>query len=86
MEGGENDSVGCYMSVSQTWSAVNPVILVQLLLTDVDDDNLQGFPNKQISKSKILDMVCTVRNFENINKETQKNACRMMGVKWASST
>jgi hypothetical protein len=30
------------------------------------------------SKSKILDMVCAMRNFENINKEILKNSYRVM--------
>jgi hypothetical protein len=47
---------------------------------------LQGFPNEEISKSEILDMVCAVRSFEYIYKETLKNGCTVMCVKWASST
>jgi hypothetical protein len=38
---------------------------------------LQGFPNKEINKSEIFDMVCAMRSFENISEET---------LKWASST
>jgi hypothetical protein len=50
---------------------VNPVTLAQSwrkLLPDLED-NFQGFPNKDINKSEILDMVCAVRSFENVNKD-----------------
>jgi hypothetical protein len=56
------------------------------LLSDLEDDDLLGFPNKEISKSVILDMVCAMRSFENINKEMLKNGYRVMPVKWAPST
>jgi hypothetical protein len=46
---------------------------------------LQGFLNKEICKSEILDMVYAMRSFENINEETLKNSYRVMRVKWASS-
>jgi hypothetical protein len=38
------------------------------------------------SKSIILDVVCGMRCFENINEGTLKNDYRAMRVKWASST
>jgi hypothetical protein len=56
----------------------------RILLPYLEGD-LQGFSNKEISKSEILDMVCAMRSFENINKE-MKNGCRVMRVKCASST
>jgi hypothetical protein len=62
---------------------VNPAMLVwswRKLLPDLDDDDMQGFPDKEISKSEIVDMVYTMTNFENINKET-KNGYRVMHVK-----
>jgi hypothetical protein len=62
-------------SVSRAWSSVNPVVLVgscRKLLPDLEEDDLQGFPNKEISKSKIIDMVCTMRSFENIDKDNVK--------------
>jgi hypothetical protein len=31
-------------------------------------DDLQGFPNEELSKSAILDMVCAVRSYESIGK------------------
>jgi hypothetical protein len=34
------------------------------LLPDLEEENMQGFPNEQISKSEILDMVCAMRSFE----------------------
>jgi hypothetical protein len=30
---------------------------------------LQGFPNEEIRKSEILDMVCAMRSFKNINED-----------------
>jgi hypothetical protein len=33
------------------------------------EDDLQSVPNEEISMSKILDMVCAVRRFENIDKD-----------------
>jgi hypothetical protein len=56
------------------------------LLPDPDDDDLQGFPKEEISKSKILDMVCAMSSSGNINEEMLKNGYRVMHVKWASST
>jgi hypothetical protein len=51
-------------------------------LTDLEEDNLQGFPNKEISKSKILDTVYAVRCSENIDKNSieewlQSDTCKM---------
>jgi hypothetical protein len=71
--------------VSQAWFSVNPGMLVRLwrkLLTDIEGDDLQGFPNEEISKSKILDMVCAMRRFENIDKDIveellQSDACEL---------
>jgi hypothetical protein len=59
-----------HLSVSWAWSSVNPVTLVRSwrkLLPDLEDDDLQSFPN-EISKSKILGMVCAMRNFENFDE------------------
>jgi hypothetical protein len=61
---------------SWAWSSVNPVMLVQLwrkLLSDLEENDLRGFPNEEISKSEIPVMVCAMRSFENFNKETTKN-------------
>jgi hypothetical protein len=43
---------------------------------------MQGFPNEQISKSEILDMVCAMRSFEknqwrNVEEWLQSNACEV---------
>jgi hypothetical protein len=45
-------------------------------------NDLQGFANEEITKSKILDVLCTVRSFENINKDLvdewlQSVACKL---------
>jgi hypothetical protein len=51
---------------------VNLVTLIQSrrkLLPDTEENDLQSFPNEEISKSKILDMVCAMRSFENIDKD-----------------
>jgi hypothetical protein len=42
---------------------------------------LQGFPNEEISKSEITDMVSAMRSFEDIKQETLKNGYRVMRVK-----
>jgi hypothetical protein len=78
----KNDSVGCYSQyvASWAWSSMNLVTWLQLVrkvLPDLGND-LQSLPNEEISKSEILNMVCAVRTFENINKETSKNGCRVM--------
>jgi hypothetical protein len=73
----------------QARSSVDPVMLVlsrRKLLPDLEEDDLQGFPNDRISKSNILDMVCAKRSFENINEEMLNNGYRVMSVNWASST
>jgi hypothetical protein len=69
--------------VPRAWSFVNPVMLVRScrkLLSDLEDDDLQGFPNREISKSEILGMVCAMKSFENVNKGNveewlQSDAC-----------
>jgi hypothetical protein len=39
--------------VAQAWSSVNP---------DLEHDDLRGFPNEEISKSEILDMVYAMKH------------------------
>jgi hypothetical protein len=39
------------------------------LVPDLKEDYSQGFPNEETIKSEILDMVCAMRNLENINKD-----------------
>jgi hypothetical protein len=49
---------------------VNPVTLVRSsrkLLPDLED-YFQGFRNEEISKSEILDLVCAIRSFENVDE------------------
>jgi hypothetical protein len=55
------------------------------LLPDLEDDDLQGFPDEEISKSEILDTVCAVRSFGNVDEITLKNGYRVMRVKGTSS-
>jgi hypothetical protein len=53
---------------------MNLVILVlswSKLLPNLEDD-LQGFPNEEVDNSEIIDMVCAVRNFVNINEDNIK--------------
>jgi hypothetical protein len=41
--------------MSRAWTSMNPVTLVQSwrkLLPDLEDDDVQGFPNEEISKSE----------------------------------
>jgi hypothetical protein len=42
------------------------------LLPDLKKVDLQGFPNEEISKSEIFDMVYAMRSFGNINKDNVK--------------
>jgi hypothetical protein len=57
---------------------MNPVMLVQSWRKLVPDrDDLQNFPNKEISKSKILDMLCAMRSFK---KVTMNNGYKVMCV------
>lgn len=55
------------------------------LLSGLEEDNIQGFPNNDISKSEILDMVCAIRSFENVYNTT-KNGYEVKHVNWPSST
>jgi hypothetical protein len=59
-------------SVSYAWSPMNPLLLVQSwrkLLPDTEECDLQGFPNNEISKSELFDMVGAVRSSENVDKD-----------------
>jgi hypothetical protein len=50
---------------------VNQLTLAQLwtkLLLHLEAGDLLDFLNKEISRSKILDMLCNMRSFENIDK------------------
>jgi hypothetical protein len=52
------------------------------LLPDLEDD-LQGFPNEEISKSEILDMVCAMTSFENFDEDNgeewlQSDGCELI--------
>jgi hypothetical protein len=52
--------------VSQAWSSMNPVMLIQSWrkrLPDLEEDDLHSFHNERITTYKILDIVCTVRGF-----------------------
>jgi hypothetical protein len=63
---------------------MNPVMLVQSwrkILSGLEDD-LQGFPKKEFIMSEILDMVCVIRSFENVNEDNteewlQTGACEL---------
>jgi hypothetical protein len=51
-------------------------------LLDPEDKDLQGFPNEEISKSKILDTVHATRSSENVNENNieerlQSDACEL---------
>jgi hypothetical protein len=41
---------------------------------------LQGFSNKEISKSEFLGMMCAMRSFENTDEVTMKNGYKVMCV------
>jgi hypothetical protein len=58
-------------NISQAWPSMNPVTLFRTwkkLLPGVEDD-MQGFPNEETSSSEILDLVCSVRSFGNMDKD-----------------
>jgi hypothetical protein len=60
--------------LSWEWSSGNPVTLVRSwrkLLPDLEDDDLQGFPKEEISKSEILDMVHVC--YEKFSKHQRSN-------------
>jgi hypothetical protein len=60
------------IGVPWAWSSMNPVMLVLFQrkpVPNLDDDDLQGFPNKETSKSEILVMVCTMRGFKNVDTD-----------------
>jgi hypothetical protein len=42
----------------------NTGLIMKKAFTDVEDDDLEGFPNEEISKSKILGVVCATRSFK----------------------
>jgi hypothetical protein len=75
--------------VSRSWSSVNTVTLVRSwrkLLSYLEENDLRSFSNEEINKSEILNLVCSMRSFENITEITLKNGYRVIHVKWASST
>jgi hypothetical protein len=37
-------------------------------LPDLEEEDLQGFLNEELSKPEILDLVCVMRDFENIDE------------------
>jgi hypothetical protein len=58
-------------SVSQAWSSMNPVMLVQpwmKLVPNIEEDDFQSFPNEEFSKSEIIDRVCAMRYFKNVDE------------------
>jgi hypothetical protein len=48
-----------YSNMVQSW---------RKLLPDLEDKNFEGFPNEEIDKSEITDIVCAMRSFENVDK------------------
>jgi hypothetical protein len=63
---------GYLYNMPQAWTSVNPVMLVQLwrkLVPHLENDDLQGFPDEESSKCEILDMVCAMKSFENVNTD-----------------
>jgi hypothetical protein len=53
------------------------------LLPDMENDDLQGFPTKGISKSETD--VCNMRSFQ-MSMKMMNNGCKEVCVNWASST
>jgi hypothetical protein len=53
-------------STSKAWFSMNPLTVVwswRKLHPDLEDNDLQGFYNKEISMSKISDIMCATRSF-----------------------
>jgi hypothetical protein len=46
----------------------NADLVMEETSSNLEVDDLQGFHIKEIRKSGILDLVCAVRSFENVNK------------------
>jgi hypothetical protein len=62
-------------AVSWAWPSVNIEMLVLMwrkLLPDPKNDDLQGLPNEETSKSRIVDMVCAMRSSETIDEVNVK--------------
>jgi hypothetical protein len=70
--------------ISWTWSSMNPITLVsswKKLRPDLEDD-LHDFHMEEISKSKILDMVCDMKSYENTDEDNieewlQSDGCQL---------
>jgi hypothetical protein len=68
----KNYGVDTIYGIFRAQSSINQIMLIRSwrkLLSDLKDYDLQGFPNEEISKSKILDMVCAMRSFKNVDKD-----------------
>jgi hypothetical protein len=75
-------------SISRARASMNSVTLVRLwrkFVPDLEDDDLHSISDEEINKSEILEVVCAMRSFENVNEET-KNGYRVMRMNWACST
>jgi hypothetical protein len=62
-------------SLPQALPSVNKITLVQSLRKlppDLEENDLQSFPDKEISKYEILDKVQAVKSFENTVTDVEK--------------
>jgi hypothetical protein len=79
----KNDGVGCNKRrITGTVFCESSNLSWRNVLPDLKYDDLQGFPIEEISKSEVLDMVCAMRSFENVNEENteewlQSDACKL---------
>jgi hypothetical protein len=68
----KNDVLDAIYGVSRAWSSMNSVTPIwswRKPLPYLEEDDLQGFPNEETSKSEVSDRVCAMRSFENTNEE-----------------
>jgi hypothetical protein len=76
----KNNIAGCcvqHISGMVFHESSNVDLIMKEVLPILEDD-LQGFPNKETSRSKILDTVCAMRCSENFDKIILKNGYKMI--------
>jgi hypothetical protein len=84
--GGGGDAIHEKPQAIYSMSTLTLFQSLKTLLPDLDDDDLHGFPYEAISKSKIVDMMCAMTSFQNINEETLKNGYIIIHITWDSSS
>jgi hypothetical protein len=68
----KKNDVGCFIWCISSFvfhEPSNADSIVHKLPSDLEEDDLQGFPNNEISKSEILDMMCAMKSSENNDED-----------------